>query len=141
MERPKLNQPLKSIKWIFWKRHLDDQIVSGMSIAHYCYMHGLSTSTFNLWRKRFFKEKPNISSDEFVLPDCSDKTPLISKAVSQSARFVSLALDTNHDTPQSRNNGAPSLIRLHVEGMVLEFYENIDPCHFQCVLNAIRGGQ
>lgn len=141
MERPILNQPLKTIKWLFWKKHLDDQVVSGMSITHYCYKHGLCSGTFNLWRRRLLTENPILSGDGVVLIDSNDKTEVISTEVSPSARFVPLALNTSHDASQSCDSGSPTLIRLHVEGMVLEFFENIEPGHFQRVLNIIRGGQ
>jgi transposase-like protein len=40
-------------KQIFWKKHLEAQPASGMSIKAYCREHGLNFSSWCYWRKRF----------------------------------------------------------------------------------------
>ena len=36
----------------FWRRHLQQQPRSGLSIRQYCFEHDLAKATFYLWRRR-----------------------------------------------------------------------------------------
>ena len=35
----------------FWRRHLDQQRASGLSVREYCHLHGLSEHSFFAWRR------------------------------------------------------------------------------------------
>lgn len=46
----------KSERAAFWRRHLDSQSASGLSIRAYCREHGLTESSFYQWRKRLSRD-------------------------------------------------------------------------------------
>lgn len=60
----------------FWKKHLEAQPASGMSIKAYCREHGLNFSSWCYWRKRFSGVSTQTSEGQgpfipIVMPDFS----------------------------------------------------------------------
>ena len=43
----------KSEKVAYWRRHVDMQRVSGLSIKNYCAQEGIAVANWYYWRKRF----------------------------------------------------------------------------------------
>lgn len=50
----------------YWKKHVDAQVQSGLIASAFCIENDLKLSQFYRWRRKFQKQHPSRSSDEFI---------------------------------------------------------------------------
>lgn len=65
---------MTSLKFNFWREHLEKIAASGVAISAYCKEHGLSPASVYHWRKRINEESTTGGFDE-VAVDPEEEAP------------------------------------------------------------------
>ncbi|MFP4596571.1 IS66 family insertion sequence element accessory protein TnpA [Ralstonia sp.] len=77
-----------------WRELVDEQRASGLSVDAFCKRHGLATSTFFNWARRFKTEAP--SEAEQASPDVADfvefEAPPVPRTTAAEASPIELVL-------------------------------------------------
>lgn len=94
-----------------WRRRLDDQRSSGLSVVAWCREHGIEKNTFYGWRKRLW-ESPAASAPQ----------------------FIAVAIDRLVEAPAP----APSSLTLHIGRVAVEVASGFDPALLSDVLSILE---